>query len=271
MAELLLEDGQSIHYQETGKGSPVLLVHGLGAPSAFLAATAEGLARDHRVVTFDLRGHGRTPLGTGPVGIDRCAADLHAVAGKLDLRAVTLVGWSLGATVAYRYLERYGAQRVARLVSVEQSPYLLYEDGWEHAAFGRLTAADAETVRQNLAGTDRAVAADQVAGYFAEGTVPDPDLLARLADAVATCSPAARQQLWQDVVRQDWRERLAALPVPVLFVHGARSRIYPSAVGSRLADTVPGARLEVFENSGHLPFLEEPERFQRTIRSWVAR
>ncbi|MGK4580254.1 alpha/beta fold hydrolase [Kitasatospora sp. HPMI-4] len=271
MAELLLEGGQRLHYEERGQGPAVLLVHGLGAPSAFFTATAEELARDHRVVTLDLRGHGRTPPGTEPVVLDRCAADLHAVAGKLDLSGATLVGWSLGATVAYRYLERFGTRHVARLVSVEQSPYLLAEDDWEHAAFGTLTTAGLDAVQQNLAATERFATVALVGSFFAEGTVPDPGLVEELINAAAVCSPFVKCQLWRDIARQDWRERLPALPVPTLFLHGARSRIYPSDVGGWLATAVPGARLEVFENSGHLPFLEEPERFQRTIRSWAAR
>jgi pimeloyl-ACP methyl ester carboxylesterase len=271
MSELSLDDGQIIHFEDTGEGPPILLVHGLGAPSAFFARTVAELARDHRVITLDLRGHGATPHGAEPVTVDRCAADLHALAEKLDVRGLTLLGWSLGATVTYRYLDRYGAARVTGLVSVEQTPYLLTEDGWGHAAFGALDAAGAAEVDRMLDAAGRATTAGLVASFFAQDATPAQELVDELTDAATTCRGAAKRQLWQDVLRQDWRGRLPTLGLPVLFLHGARSQVYPSAVGAWLADAVPGSRLELFEHSGHLPFLEEPEHFHRVLRAWVAR
>ncbi|MGQ5639138.1 MULTISPECIES: alpha/beta fold hydrolase [unclassified Streptomyces] len=270
MPELTLDDGGQVHYEDTGDGPPLLLVHGLGAPSAFFARTVPALATGHRVLTVDLRGHGATPQGTEPVTVDRCAADLHALTEKLDVRGLTLVGWSLGATVAYRYLDRYGADRVTGLVSVEQTPYLLGEDGWEHAAFGGLDAAGAADVERMLGAADRTVTADLVRGFFARGTTPEPELADALTDAAADCRPDAKRQLWRDALRQDWRRRLPSLGVPVLFLHGALSQVYPTSVGAWLAAAVPGSRLELFEHSGHLPFLEEPERFHRVIGAWTA-
>ncbi|GAU67840.1 hypothetical protein SSP35_05_04070 [Streptomyces sp. NBRC 110611] len=281
MAELSLDDGQILRFEDTGgSGPPLLLVHGLGAPSAFFARTVADLARDHRVLTIDLRGHGATQQGTEgtagtegtePVTVARCAADLHALAEKLDIRRLTLLGWSLGATVAYHYLDRYGSERVSSLVSVEQTPYLLTEGGWPHAAFGSLDATCAEDVGRALGSPDRATLAGLVGSFFAQGTSPVPALLDELTDAAATCHAGAKRQLWQDALRQDWRDRLPSLGVPTLFLHGALSQVYPSAVGAWLAEAVPGARLEMFERSGHLPFLEEPERFHRVIRAWIAR
>ncbi|MFF4605813.1 alpha/beta fold hydrolase [Streptomyces sp. NPDC001339] len=271
MPELALDDGQILHFEDTGSGPPLLLVHGLGAPSAFFARTVADLARDHRVLTVDLRGHGATPQGTEPVTVDRCAADLHALVEKLDVRGLTLLGWSLGATVAYHYLDRYGSDRVSSLVSVEQTPYLLTEGGWQHAAFGCLDAAGAEDIGRALGSPDRATIAGLVGSFFAQGDSPVTALLDELTDAAAACHADAKRQLWQDALRQDWRGRLPSLGVPTLFLHGALSQVYPSPVGAWLADAVPGARLEMFERSGHLPFLEEPERFHRVIRAWVTR
>ncbi|MGW3955402.1 alpha/beta fold hydrolase [Streptomyces sp. NPDC004752] len=271
MPELSLDDGQSVHFEDTGDGPPLLLVHGLGAPSAFFARSVTELAHDHRVITVDLRGHGATPKGAEPVTVDRCAADLQALAEKLDVRGLTLLGWSLGATVAYRYLDRYGTDRVTGLISVEQTPYLLSENGWQHAAFGGLDAAGAAEVDRLLSASDRATTAGLVRSFFAQGATPAEELVDELTSAATDCHIGAKRQLWQDVLRQDWRGRLPSLGVPVLFLHGALSQVYPSAVGTWLATVVPGARLELFERSGHLPFLEEPERFHRAVRAWTAR
>jgi pimeloyl-ACP methyl ester carboxylesterase len=57
----------------------------------------------------------------------------------------------------------------------------------------------------------------------------------------------------------------------VLLIHGARSQVYPTPVGDWLADAIPGSRLEMFEDSGHLPFIEEPERFAGVVREFAHR
>jgi len=269
MPELPVGNGQFIHYEDVGAGPPLLLVHGLGAPSAFFARSVAALARDHRVITSDLRGHGATPRGREPVTVERCAADLHALAERLGLRGATLLGWSLGATVAYSYLDRYGAGRVGALVSVEQSPYLLSEQGWEHAAFGGLDTAGAAAAEKVLTAPDRATVEATVRGFFARGTAPARELVDELTDAAATCHADAKRELWHSALRQDWRGRLPPAGVPALFLHGALSQVYPSAVGAWLA-AVPGARTALFEHSGHLPFLEEPERFHQVVRAWTS-
>ncbi len=262
--------GRLVHHERHGTGPALVLVHGLGATSRFFDAAVAGLARDHTVVTLDLRGHGRTPRGQEPASLLGAARDLRAVLDELALRDATLVGWSLGATVAYTYLEAYGPHRVARLVSVEQSPFLLSDGGWEHAAFGGLDEAAARQVDASLRGDAGAFTADLVRTCFAAGHEPGPAALAPLVAEAAACSAEAMRELWADVLRQDWRDRITTLGVPVLFVHGAHSRVYPTAVGAWLAHTVPDSRHELFEHSGHLPFVEEPERFCGLVRAFAA-
>ncbi|CAL9445625.1 alpha/beta fold hydrolase [Streptomyces sp. enrichment culture] len=258
-------------YERRGSGPAVVLVPGLGATRDFFAPVAADLGRDHTVVAVDLPGHGATALGDGAEPTLRdAAAGLRAVVESLGLTDIALVGWSLGATVAWTYLEEYGTGGVRALVSCEQTPWLLADGGWEYAAFGSLDAAAAkdllEQVRQDPAG----FAENLVRGSFATGSEPDPELAADLVRKARRTAPAALTGLLADVLRQDWRERVGSLGVPTLLVHGARSGVYPPEVGTWLAKAVPGSRLEVFEDSGHLPFLEEPDRFCAAVRGFLA-
>ncbi len=257
------------HVRRPGAGPIVLFVPGLGMTSQSFAHTTAGLGPGYDVVTVDLRGHGSSP--TPPPGwtLDDAAADLAQVIDRLDLHDVTLVGWSLGATVTYNYLERYGTDRVSRLVSVEMSPYLLREEGWEHAAFGGLDAFGAlHATQQQWADPDRYLTA-LVENCFAAGADPEPALTQLLlADSLKT-SRLALLALWSGVLTQDWRERIGALTLPTLLVHGAKSRIFPTEVGKWLLGALPDARLEMFSESGHALFLEEPGRFVRVLRDFV--
>ncbi|MFJ9815385.1 alpha/beta fold hydrolase [Streptomyces sp. NPDC101151] len=257
------------HVRRPGAGPTVLFVPGLGMTSHCFAHMAAGLGPDHDVVTVDLRGHGASP--EPPLGwtLEDAAADLAQVVEQLDLHDVTLVGWSLGATVTYNYVDRYGTDRVSRLVSVEMSPHLLREEGWEHAAFGGLDAVGALQATQQQWTDPDAYLTALIENCFASGSEPEPGALQPLLAESLKTSRLALLALWSGVLTQDWRERIGALTLPTLLLHGAKSRIFPTEVGKWLLDALPDARLEMFSESGHAPFLEEPDRFVRVLRDFM--
>ncbi|WP_327357533.1 alpha/beta fold hydrolase [Streptomyces sp. NBC_01304] len=259
-----------MHYERHGEGPAVLMIPGLGATAAFFDRAVADLSRDHTVVTVDLPGHGRTPRGRGEPTLQSAAVQLRGVIHGLGLDQLTLVGWSLGATLAWTYLERFGADGVRRLVSVDQSPRLIDEDGWEYAAFGSLDRKGGQDLVASAIQDPAGFLTNLIHGSFATGSEPAPGLVAELLAHSASCDPAALRSLLADALAQDWRERVGALTLPTLLVHGGRSAVYPPEVGAWLAEAFPVARLEVIETAGHLCFLEEPERFATAIRTFEA-
>ncbi|SFT31367.1 Pimeloyl-ACP methyl ester carboxylesterase [Streptomyces sp. ok210] len=257
------------HVRRPGAGPTLLFVPGLGMTSRWFAHLAVGLGPEYDVVTVDLRGHGASPIP--PLGwtLDDAAADLAQVVEQLDLHDVTLVGWSLGATITYNYLNRYGTDRVSRLVSVEMSPQLLRKEGWEHAAFGSLDALGALQATQQQWGDPDTYLTTLIENCFAAGADPEPSLTQPLLAESLQTSRLALLALWSGVLTQDWREQIGTLTLPTLLVHGAKSRIFPTEVGKWLLGALPDAQLEVFSESGHAPFLEEPDRFVRVLRDFV--
>lgn len=264
-----------IPLQDLGSGPAVVLVPGLAATARFFEPLAADLARDHRVVITELPGHGRnTVTGGAAPTLAQAATQIAKAIDALDLHDVTLVGWSLGATVCYQLLSGPGpaAANVAGLVSVEQTPRLTVdpETDWTHAAFGGLDAAGARQLLKEVATDPDTFTSNLVQASFAVDSQPDPDLLTELVAQARGCDPAAVRALLVEALVQDWREPLAELELPTLFIHGARSRVYPTKVGSWLEQAVPGSRLVRFDASGHLPFLEERERFAGVIRDFVS-
>ncbi|RNL73341.1 alpha/beta fold hydrolase [Streptomyces sp. I6] len=252
----------------------MVLLPGLAATSRVFDGTVRDLSRDHRVITLELPGHGdRTdPADDTPATVSGAAGALHTLLDRLGVTEATLLGWSLGATVAYAYLERFGRKHVRALVSVDQSPRLVLDRDWPHAAFGALDEDGARDLARGVTADFAAFTANLVGGSFAAGTEPAAEPHGLLVSEALRCDPVAVRSLLADVTGQDWRERLPLVTssLPTLFLHGARSRVYPTALGRWLGDTLPSARLEVFDSSGHLPFLEEPERFLRTVRAFTA-
>lgn len=265
-----------IPLQDLGGGPAVVLVPGLAATARFFEPLAADLARDHRVVITELPGHGRNAVGADATPtLAQATTQIAEAIDALDLREVTLVGWSLGATVCYQLLSSRGpaAANVAGLVSVEQTPRLTIDPDtdWTHAAFGGLDAAGARQLLKEVAADPDGFVTNLVTASFAANSQPDAELVAELAAQARGCDPAAVRALLVEALVQDWREPLAELDLPTLFIHGARSQVYPTDVGSWLEQAVPGSRLLRFEASGHLPFLEEQERFANVIRDFVSR
>lgn len=105
-------DGVRLFYDETGLGRPLVLIHGWTFSGRFFARNVSVLAENARVITVDLRGHGRSDKPNHGYLTPRLAADLGDLLQALDLSDVTLLGWSLGAPVIWSYLELFGRDRV---------------------------------------------------------------------------------------------------------------------------------------------------------------
>src|SRR5579862_5489687 len=104
-----------LHYEDHGSGSPVVLIHGWPLSSAsWEKQTSALLAAGHRVITYDRRGFGKSSQPTFGYNYDTMTADLQTLITKLNLRDVTLVGFSMGGGEVARYLGRYGRERVSK-------------------------------------------------------------------------------------------------------------------------------------------------------------
>lgn len=113
------------------------------------------LAGTHRVVIPDLRGHGMSEKVLHGHTVPNYAADLRAILAHLGVRRPVLVGWSMGAMVAYEFLSAYGPDSVAGLVVVDQPPS---DFAWEDYAFGLVTLDTLRDMNEQLQLHQRAVA-----------------------------------------------------------------------------------------------------------------
>jgi non-heme chloroperoxidase len=108
MPFITTDDQVSLYYRDWGAGSPVVLVHGWPLDGSMWEKQAIFLAENgQRVVTFDRRGFGRSDEPWSGYDYDTFAADLRSLIEHLDLRDVTLVGFSMGGGDVVRYLSRY--------------------------------------------------------------------------------------------------------------------------------------------------------------------
>jgi proline iminopeptidase len=257
---------------------PVLLLHGGPAASHdYLLPQMLALAEEHRVVTYDQRGGGRSRHDDdrAVIGWRDRVEDVARVAAEHRVVPLTIVGYSWGGLLAMLYAIEAAGGRVApppeRLVLIDPAPitratraefeqeFARRQSGPEVAALRAELQASGLRERDPEAYRQRAFEIS-VAGYFA-----DP---ARARDLTPfRVTGRVQQSIWESLGDYDLRDALASVHVPTLVVHGRQDPI-PLA-SSEAAARALGTTCVVIENSGHVPYVEQPEQLFSLLRAFL--
>jgi len=170
----------------------------------------------------------------------------------------------MGSLVAWEYIDRFGTDRLSGFVSVEQQPLDLERDDYEHGVFDFEELVDL----MELAQTDHheliEVLIDQM---FA--TEPPTDVRRLVFDEIARVPPAIQSAILFDQSVRDYRDVLGDIDIPTLVCVGEDDTLLDPAGVEYVAERTPDADLKRFAESGHCPFLEEPEKFNRVVSEFV--
>lgn len=269
MAMITLSDGTPLYYRDEGQGPVLVLLQGLMLTvNGFWTKNFDELSKSCRVIAIDHRSHGLSGKPSGPHSIKQCAEDLKEVLDTLAVDDVTLAGVAFGAMVAFEYRRLFGDHRLARLAIIEAQVRLTNDEGWEHPTFGDFPAeAGAGFIEASK--QSREPLTGFLAGAF--GTPPSDDEMARMqAEAWLTPSQAAVEYV-TDMVAADYRSDLSSIGLPVLLIYGRKNNVpIPTEIGGWMAEQIPNARLERFEDSGHSPFYESPARFNTALANFAS-
>jgi pimeloyl-ACP methyl ester carboxylesterase len=259
---LELGDGLPLYYEEHGDGPPVVLVPGWTITTRFWERQVEDLARDHRVVTLDLRGAGNSGKTPDRHSLSSYAADLDELLSCLDLRGVTLVGFAMAVSVGVHYLAEHGTERVSRFVWVDHSPCFFSAPNWPYGLFGNFGPSQLDELVVRLRNDRPAVTRELLDLMFA------PREQWMLPELLKTPTEVAVAMI-QTVANADLRPHLSLLDLPVLLVNGERS-VVPPEVGVWLAEQLPRADRLLLAGAGHAPFWDDPDTFNAALRRFAA-
>ncbi len=271
-------DGVRLYYEDSGSGKPVILIHGGGLSLGWWRKQVPALSQRFRVIAADTRGNGRsdkTPWGHRTA---RYAMDVRQIIETLDLDEVTLVGWSIGARTVLSYIELFRNYRLKGVVLVDEVPSIEVhgppDREPERDTEARCRIPDPSRSRNPMPNrnpnlhlrTRRSASAGNFGVCSSPSDVPDAELDVLLEESREN-TPAQGVTLGPDYQAQDWRPMLPSIDLPVLIATGGRSGAYP---GCRyMYEHIPGARMEVFEDSGHVLFYEEPDRFNAVVAEFI--
>jgi non-heme chloroperoxidase len=253
----------TLSVEDEGIGPVVVFIHGWCCSGRFSQRQLPYFARTHRVIIPDLRGHGRSEKTLSGHTVPQYAADLQTLFGLLSVERPVLVGWSMGAEVAWEYLRAYGPGSVAGLVIVDQSPC---DFAWEGSQLGGMTPEGLRQVCEQLQ-TNQAVAV----GEFCPAMLSDPDesTVAWMAEELMQVPPVIATTILTDEALRDYREFLPRITVPTLVIFGEQDKFYSPKVAQYIVQQIPGARLQMFPRSSHCPFWEESDAFNSAIAEFV--
>jgi 3-oxoadipate enol-lactonase len=236
---------------------PLVLGASLGTDTTLWCPQLPSLAGRLRVIRYDHRGHGRSPVPAGPYRIDQLGADLLALLDRLGLARVHLGGLSLGGMVGM-WLAAHAPHRVDRLVLLCTAARLGPAQAWaERAAMvrahGMAAIADAGLARWFTPG-------------FAER---HPRTVARWREVLLGTPAEGYAACCEAIQVMDLLPVLPRIQAPTLVIAAREDPATPPEHAERIAAAIPGARLELLADAAHLANLAQPERVSRLVLKFL--
>jgi pimeloyl-ACP methyl ester carboxylesterase len=239
-----LADGT--RYSEAGAGAPVILLHGVGLDHSLWQAQCTALRRRHRVIAYDLLGHGASPPITEDASLGDFVDQLARLVAALvpDGQSFTLVGFSFGGLIAEAFTLK-APERIAGLAIIAS----VFDRSEEERAgvAGRLRMASHD-------GPQLLIDAALERWYSPEFRVRQPAVVAAVAAMLRRNDPASFLAAYRIIAEadRDLAGRLGAIAVPTLIIAGEHDRGSTPAMARRLAALIPGAEQAIIPGARHM-------------------
>ncbi len=245
-----------LHAQIDGPdgGRPLLLAGSLGTTLAMWEPQLPVLAERYRVIRFEHRGHGGSPVPAGPYTMDDLGGDVLALMDRLGLERASYCGLSIGGMVG-QWLAINAPDRVERLTLICTSAHLPPVEAWHERA---------AAVRG--AGTPAVVADAVLARWFTPAFAErQPGVVDGYRAMISSIAAEGYAGCCEAIAGMDLREALPRVAAPTLVLAGAQDPSTPPDHGRLIADAVPGACLEVLDPGAHLLNVERDRDVSRLI------
>ncbi len=275
MPHFFADDGEKIHYAESGSGRPpIVMLHGWTSSHQEWFPFIPALSAHHQVWRWDARGHGGHAL-TRPAAptVTRMARDLHNLLEQADLEQVVAVGHSMGALTLWQYLKDYGCERIGKLCLIDQSPKLVTGPDWPYGIYGDFDATRSarfiEDLRQDFPESVLRLGALGLNQRARQKYEENAKGWAKARSFLETLQPGPLIQCWQSLTEADYREVLERIPVPALLIFGGQSNFYRADTAHFVTEKIPNAQLHIYEGTDHSPHQWQRERFVADLLAFI--
>jgi 3-oxoadipate enol-lactonase len=254
-----MPDTVRLHHVVDGDTGPVVMLGAsLGTDLSLWDDLAADLARDHRVVRFDTRGHGRSPAPEGGYTVGGLAADVVALADELGVDRFAYVGLSLGGAIG-QVLALAHPQRLTSLVLACTAPVFGEPATWRDRA---------GLVRRE--GLDSLVEPTFARWFTDDFRASDPEAVGWVREMFLATPRAGYAGCCEALAAYDVTDRLGRIAVPTRVVAGAEDPGTPPEVGRSMVAAIRDADLVVIEGAAHIANLARPTEFRSAVRGHLA-
>lgn len=267
MSNLITKDNVNIYYEIKGDGLPIVFIHGFTEDHNSFRIQQKVLSKKYKVISYDLRGHGISDRVDYGLNLERFALDLRELIDYLGLENIILVGWSMGASVIFEYINIFGIEKLSKICIIDKSPKTINDKTWNLGLYhGRYTIEDAlrdlGVIKNNWMEFVQ-IFINTMAPYFTEKQMEIA------MDKMESNSPHVMHSMWKSLIEKDYRFALDKISIPTLIVFGEKSTLYSIEVGEYLHQKIGNSKLEIFKDCTHLLVLENPVKFNRVLEDFI--
>jgi pimeloyl-ACP methyl ester carboxylesterase len=261
--------GARVNYVEMGEGPPLVFVHGLSGCWQNWLENIPHMARRHRVIAVDLAGFGESELPQEEISIPGYGRFMDAFLDEIGIECASLVGNSMGGFIAAETAIAHPS-RVDKLVLVSAAGLMRLGSG-RQAALERAAKLFHPATAAVLARRDYLIKRPKLRRRILYGIVRypervEPELVYEVASGAG--KPGFFDAL-AAIVDYDFSDRLPGISSPTLLIWGRKDRIVPVSGAYEYERLIPNARRVIFEETGHLPMLERPARFNELLQEFI--
>ena len=267
-------DGVKLHYLEAGSGQPLVMIPGWSQTAEQFKYQIDGLSDRYRIIALDMRGHGESDKPAFGYRISRIAKDVYEVLTSLELENTVLLGHSMGCSVIWNYWDIFGAEKLSKLILVDQMPFITSNPAWSEK---ELEASGAIFTPEALYDTINALAGpagEETTKGFISGMVTSAiseEEKNWIIERNFTMPRAHAATLLYNHSTQDWRDTIPRINIPTLIISG-RVSLIPWKSQVWIHEQIAGSKLEIFEEEEggqHFMFIEGAEKFNQTVADFI--
>lgn len=250
-----------LHARDTGgEGEVVVLAHAIGLDARMWAGLVEALSPRFRVVAFDARGHGASPVPPRPYTLEAMADDAAALLDRLGIARAHWVGLSMGGMVGQAFALRH-PRRLDRLVLANTT-----------ASYGPEAAATwPARIKLVEEGGLAAIRDGVTSRYFSEEfRRSHPQVVAQTMERFMQTPAQGYLGCCDAIAALDFSGALARIQAPTLVIGGTADIGTPPAMSEALVEGIPHARLAMMQGAAHLSAAERPEEFAGLVIEFLA-
>ncbi|MEN6620649.1 MAG: alpha/beta hydrolase [Smithella sp.] len=285
----ITDDNIRLHYQTSGNGRPVILIHGLTASSKHFEKQIPIFASHFKVIAPDLRGHGQSETSSDHFTLKRLAMDLKQLMDELNIEKVSFIGWSMGAQVIFEYVKNYTCRDIEKIIIIDMAPRIMKSTDWNCGLPGIFSRKKGDfshednlyllsVMLDNWEAYSKIVAErilnkslyNEKMEFNSAAEFKGKEDLPWLYEEARKNKAWVIAAFWIAMAIKDYRDVLPEITVPCLLTYGMESNYYPPENYEYMKTQLPDARIVPFAGCGHALHIQDPELFNKTALDFIS-